>query len=74
MYLPTLDYPQNNYDLDNFQYKTEKRRGSISKQGIESCNRTSLIICQGEARSSYGFIYTWNIRNSERDYKGKEGN
>ena len=25
-------------------------------------------------QSSYGFTHKWNIRKSERDYKGKEGN
>ena len=27
-----------------------------------------------ERQSSYGFTHMWNIRNSERDYMGKEGN
>ena len=27
-----------------------------------------------ERQSSYGFTHTWIIRNSVRDYKGKEGN
>ena len=29
---------------------------------------------QSEKRQSYGFTHMWNIRNSKRDYKGKEGN
>ena len=32
------------------------------------------IMLSEVSQSSYGFTPTWNIRNNERDYKGKEGN
>ena len=33
-----------------------------------------ILSVNQQGQTSYGFTHIWNIRNSERDYMGKEGN
>ena len=50
-----------------------KKRGKGRSMGGRKKDFISLIFSDQERQSSYGFIHMWNMRNSARDYKGKEG-